>query len=366
MSRSRVPSGYGGLRTLIVGGGLAAFEAAFALRALAADLVDIELLTPELRLYYRPQAVIEAVGGEPAPSAEISGLAEALGAQLTFGELASVSPDTHVARTSHGMRIGYDAIVIACGASPRAVLHDALTFRGPADADHVALLLRDLPHGEIRRIVIAVPTCRTWPLPPYELAFGLRQQSDVPITLRTIEHAPAEILGRAGSGYLASLLATRDVEVVTDVEIFDDPGPGEVVLAVPELRAGRIYGVPTDEDGFIPVNRHAAVQGLDRVFAAGDCTSGLVKHGSLAAAQADAAAEFIAARAGANVDPRPYAQQLCAAVFCGGHTLYVQRDLDNWVSDGELSLDPLWSPPAKIAARYLSRALVQLAERQRA
>lgn len=364
MSRSRVPPGYGGLRVLIAGGGIAALEAAFALRALAADLVDIELLTPELRLFYRPQAAVEALGGAHARSFEISELAEALGAQLTQGELASVSPDAHVARTTHGMKIDYHALVIACGAFPRAVLRDALTFRGPADTDRIALLLRDLPRGETGHVVVAVPTRRTWPLPPYELALGLRAQTDVPITLRTIEHAPAEILGRAGSGYLASLLAARDVAVEADVETFDAPRAGELVVAAPELGGNRIYGIPADQDGFIPVNRQAAVQGLGDVFAAGDCTSGLVKHGSLAAAQADAAAAVVAARAGAAVTVRPYPQELCAAVFCGDHTLYVRRDLDEGASDGLLSLDPPWSPPAKIAARYLSPALVKLAERR--
>lgn len=365
MSKSRIPPGYDGLRVLIAGGGVAAFEAAFALRALAADLVDIELLAPEPRLYDRPQAAIEALGGEHARSFDLADLAQALGAQLTSGELASVSPDAHVARTTHGMTIEYGALVIACGASPRAVLPEALTFRGLADCERLAALARDLPRGEIRRIVIAVPTLRTWTLPPYELALGLRQRTDLPLTVRTVEHAPGEILGRTGSAYLSSLLAARDVEVEPDAAFGAGSAAwsraGDVVVAAPDLRANRIHGIPADEDGFVPVNRRAAVQGLADVYAAGDCTSGLVKHGSLAAVEADAAAAVIAARAGSPAAIEPRRHVLCAALYCGDHTVYVRRDLDDWGTPGELSLDPLWSPPTKVVARYLSQALLERA-----
>ena len=48
---------------LIAGGGVAALEAAFALRAFAGDLVDVEILAPEPRFFYRPLAVFEPFGG---------------------------------------------------------------------------------------------------------------------------------------------------------------------------------------------------------------------------------------------------------------------------------------------------------------
>ena len=44
-------------KVLIAGGGVAALEAALALRDLAADLVSIELLAPEHHFWYRPLAV---------------------------------------------------------------------------------------------------------------------------------------------------------------------------------------------------------------------------------------------------------------------------------------------------------------------
>src|SRR5690242_11847637 len=140
MAGRRTPGDYRGAHVLIAGGGVAALEAAFALRALAGDLVDLELLAPEPRFFYRPQAVFEPFGGVRVQAFELSELARGLGAQLTPGDLASVVPAAHVARTSQGMTIPYDKLVIATGASPKVVLHDAVPFRGPADDDRITAI----------------------------------------------------------------------------------------------------------------------------------------------------------------------------------------------------------------------------------
>ena len=44
-------------RVLVAGGGVAALEATIALRALAPDLVQVELLAPNEEFAYRPLAV---------------------------------------------------------------------------------------------------------------------------------------------------------------------------------------------------------------------------------------------------------------------------------------------------------------------
>ena len=46
-------------RVLVAGGGVAALEAALAMRALAEDRVSVELLAPEPQFWYRPLAVAE-------------------------------------------------------------------------------------------------------------------------------------------------------------------------------------------------------------------------------------------------------------------------------------------------------------------
>jgi sulfide:quinone oxidoreductase len=358
VSDSRVPASYRGAHVLVAGGGVAALEAAFALRALAGDLVDIELLAPETVFLYRPQAVFEPFGGRQAQAFELAELAGALGAQLTLGELASVDPGAHVARTAGGMTVPYDALVVATGASPAAVLHDALTFRGPADGERAAAIAQSADRSPL---TLAIPTRRTWPLPLYELALGLRSVTDRPIALATVEPSAGTALGEAGSCYLTSLLASRNIRLEVNVR-FDRFARG-VTIAAPELHAARIYGIPADDDGFIPTGRFGEVVGVDDVHAAGDVTCSEVKHGSLAAGQADTVAEVIAAGAGAPVTPAPFRPILRARIACGNDSIYVRRDLADPGDPGTVSSDPLWSPPAKIFARYLAPALAGIARR---
>jgi sulfide:quinone oxidoreductase len=76
------------------------------------------------------------------------------------------------------------------------------------------------------------------------------------------------------------------------------------------------------------------------VFAAGDATATPVKQGGLATQQADAAAEQIAAEAGAPVTPRPYTRLLRAQLLTREGPLELCRDLD--------------APAHKLAGRHLT------------
>ena len=81
--------------------------------------------------------------------------------------------------------------------------------------------------------------------------------------------------------------------------------------------------------GFLEVDAHARVIGVPDVFAAGDATAEPVKQGGLATQQADAAAEAIAAEAGAPIDPRPCRRVLRGVVLTGEEPLFLRRDLDD-------------------------------------
>ena len=79
-------------------------------------------------------------------------------------------------------------------------------------------------------------------------------------------------------------------------------------------KARRSPGCPRTRDGFLVTDAHARVRGVPDVYAAGDVTAFPIKQGGIACQQADAAAEHIAARAGAPVEPtrsRP-----CCAACC--------------------------------------------------
>ena len=62
---------------------------------------------------------------------------------------------------------------------------------------------------------------------------------------------------------------------------------------------------------------HGLVHGEQDVYAAGDATESPIKQGGVATQQADAAAEAIAARAGAEVDPQPFRPVLRGLLLTG-------------------------------------------------
>jgi hypothetical protein len=79
-------------RVLIAGGGVAALEAALALRALAADRVSVELLAPEPEFWYRPLAVAEPFGLGQVRHFDLAELAESTGASFLLGAVTAEHP----------------------------------------------------------------------------------------------------------------------------------------------------------------------------------------------------------------------------------------------------------------------------------
>jgi sulfide:quinone oxidoreductase len=92
--------------------------------------------------------------------------------------------------------------------------------------------------------------------------------------------------------------------------------------------------------------------GTDTVWAAGDATTFPVKQGGIAAQQADAAAEAIAARAGADVEPRPYQPVLRGVLLTGRGQHWMRGPGDT--GEGAVARHALFWPPTKIAGRYLA------------
>lgn len=117
----------------------------------------------------------------------------------------------------------------------------------------------------------------------------------------------------------------------------------------------RLRGIPCAEDGLIDTDAHGRVAGLDGVFAAGDMTAFPIKQGGLAAQQADAVAETIAASVGADVDPQPFRPVLRGLLLTGGPPRYLRTDISGGAGDDStISGEVLWWPPDKICGRYLA------------
>ena len=115
-----------------------------------------------------------------------------------------------------------------------------------------------------------------------------------------------------------------------------------------------IAGLPCDEHGFLVTDAHGRV--APGVFAAGDVTNFEIKQGGLACQMADAAAEQIAADAGAPVLPQPFKPELQGLLL----TDHWARYLRPGGGGPTLATRGLRWPPAKIAGRELARYLKTL------
>ena len=96
------------------------------------------------------------------------------------------------------------------------------------------------------------------------------------------------------------------------------------------------------------------------VYAAGDATDFAIKHGGLAAQQADALAESIAALAGAPVTPKPFRPEIHGMLLTGGKPCYLTARITGGHGfSSQITDQPTWSPAVKVAARYLAPYLDQ-------
>jgi sulfide:quinone oxidoreductase len=356
-------------KVLIAGGGVAGLEAALALHELAPELTEVELVAPDSYFVYRPLLVT----GE-ARSFPLERLAEAAGASLRNGIVTGVEPERRIVHTSVGEELPFDLLLLALGAVPTAALPGALCFRGPGDAAELARIRESALAGEINSFVFAVPTGARWALPLYELALLTRAQLvdagaiAVRVTIVTPEDSPLELFGSTASSAIAELLADRGIELVhgTTPLAFDDgtlavaPGgsiEADCAVALPRLEGPRLRGLSGDAHGFLPTDPFGQVLGEVDVWAAGDATSFPLKQGGIAAQQADAAADSIAARAGAKLEPSPFRPVLRGLLLTGMSPRFLRAEGSPAVS--LVDTEPLWWPPAKIVGRYLAPFLAQ-------
>jgi sulfide:quinone oxidoreductase len=197
-----------------------------------------------------------------------------------------------------------------------------------------------------------------WPFPAYELALLTAREAsgmgeDVRVTVVTPERRALEAFGEAVSDAVEEMLREHHVKLVTGTEADLDSLDAERVVALPRLEGRPIEGVPQDAHGFIAIDRHCAVRGVPGVYAAGDGADFPVKLGGLAAEMADAAAEHIAARAGADIEPQPFVPVLRGKLLTGGEP----RSIRGGEGRSDAADHLLWWPPAKIAARHLAPVL---------
>jgi sulfide:quinone oxidoreductase len=361
-------------RIVIAGGGVAALEAAIALRALAGPQPWITLVAPNDHFVYQPLTVAEPFAMGDTPRLPLSAFAEDLDIEWRQAAVESIGSDRAVLLEGGGF-VAWDKLIVAMGAPRVAVYDHATTFRGENDVQAVHGLVQDVEMGVARRVAFVVPAGVAWSLPLYELALmtarrAFEMNMDVELTLITPEDRPLGVFGAAAANDVEDRLASAGIELHTRTvaeipakgQIVLRPGGGRVecdrIIALPISRGPDLKGLPADAGGFIPIDTFARVSGVENVYAAGDGANFPLKQGGLACQQADAAAEHIAWSLGLLEHPEPFRPVLRGELLTGDKPQFMRRDVTARREGAELSGDrPLWWPATKIAGRYLSAYL---------
>jgi sulfide:quinone oxidoreductase len=367
-------------RLVVAGGGVAALEACLAAHTLADDAVALTLVAPDPSFVHRPADAPDPVAARRARRAPLDGFAASVGAELVQDSLVSVDPVARRVRTLGGHELEYEALLVAIGAVPLPVPGGALAFGNRHLAVEVRDVLLGLHRGAFPSAALVAPPAPAWRLELYELALqlavGLRQEGvAAQLTVVTCEEAPLAILGPRTAGSLRHTLTAHGLHVVESSylravrgdEVLLAPGdrrvPAAVVLAAPRLGGPAIRGLPRDAGGYLPVDRLGRVRGVDAVYAAGDCADFPIKHASLAAQQADAAAAAICAAAGLPVVPVPF-KPVVRCMLPSRLRWYVDAPIGGGAGDAtRLSPKPLWPTATRWGARLLSPHLGAAPER---
>ena len=346
-------------------------EAVLALNELAPDLADVVLVAPDPEFHYKPMVVGEPFTGQPADRHELAPALSELGAEFVQAAVVGVDSKAKTVELADGARLDYDMLLVALGGRPRPAFANAETFWAGRSDMVVDELLAKAAAEPSRTLAFVVPAGCTWSLPLYELALMTRRRVEengpfgIRLRILTPEEGPLAIFGEPASEAVANLLRSRGLEVDAMKTVAEDAGemhihPGNeplqagAVIALPEIEGPALPGLPSDEHGFVPVDLNMRVNGETDVYAAGDGTTFPVKQGGLATQQADAAAEHIAARLGAQVTARPFDPVLRGQLITGPDSLNMEHSLTGGHGEGGASLDYLWWPPGKVAGRYLA------------
>lgn len=363
----------GKLRVVIVGGGVAALESALALSQLAPEHTDVTVIAPNSEFVYRPMTVTEPFAFGGARHYALAPIVADAGARLLVGELAWIESEKNTLHTNDEEAIEYDALILALGARACPRYKRATTIDDRRLDETLHGLIQDIEAGYIHSMAFVAAGRMAWPLPLYELALmtagrAYDTQMELATTLVTPEDSPLAIFGQTASNAVSDLLAQSNVKTITSAyaevpangEVVTNPGDRRLkvdrVVALPELSGPGVRGIPLGEHGFIRVDPYGHLRDVNgAIYAAGDATDFPIKHGGLGSQQADAAAESVAALAGADVTPKPFRPLMHAKLLTHDEPLYLTAQITGGHGfSSEVSDTPTWSPPSKIAARFLA------------
>jgi sulfide:quinone oxidoreductase len=360
------------LRVVIVGGGVAALEAALALADLAGDRTEVTVIAPNSEFVYRPMVVREPFAYARARRYPLAPIVSDAGATLRHGELAWIDGAKQTLHTQADEEVVYDKLILALGARVTKRYEHALLIDDRDLDETMHGLIQDVEGGYVHQLAFVSPGRMAWPLPLYELALMTAGRAydmgiELQTTIITPEDSPLAIFGTTASSAVAALLAGANIvtinsayaEVPNSREVVINPGDRHLqvdrVISLPELYGPAIRGIPLGEHGFIHVDPYCRVANVEHVYAAGDVTDFPIKQGGIGAQQADTAAASIAALAGAPVIPERFTPVIHGTLLTNDKPLYLSAQITGGHGFGSQISDTLTaSPPNKITAKYLA------------
>jgi sulfide:quinone oxidoreductase len=370
-------------RIVIAGGGVAALEAAIALRTLGGTRVAPVLVSPSTEFSFRAREVGEPFGRVAPLRFPLTDLLSDLDVLHVLDSVAAVDAPARLVGTSSGRNVPYQGLLVAVGGTPFPAYAHGITFDRPHNPEPFEELIDDVRAGLVADVAFLVPDAAGWTLPAYDLACMLRgwagrEGHQVRVRVVSAEAAPLEAFGSSASRKVADVLRSCDVEVICGCEpvLVSDTTmtagghwmTADRLVSLPRLAGPGLRGLPCDWGGFIKVAADGAVPGCPGVFAVGDGAAHPRKQGGLAAQQADVAARALLHRAGiaTPAPPDPLTLRGVLATPAGPLYLQAQARYGSRDSNSVASFEPLWDPPSKVATRWLGPFLDGLVSRRTA
>lgn len=388
-------------KVCVVGAGTAGLEGLLCARERLGPAVELKLIAPEREFRYRPMSGDSLFRPAPEWGLAVADLVAHVGATWVADRADAIRQDERSVLTRDGDTVDFDYLLLALGARSARTLLQGVVWQRGGDPGFLDEVIPELVAGVVQSVAVVIPRGARWPLPAYELALVLAWRAagtDARITLVTAEERPLGALGPEATQAVAGELDAAGVHVITGVEAFDaqldDPEPPELVdlillpensaenddpltrkatararvrlgsgsaaefdrlISLPTLVGPAIDGVATDAAGFVEVDDALKVCGSERVWAAGACLAAALEHSALAALQADAAIEAIAAASDGAAGARP--TSALEAPELSGLLLTGQRE--RWLAENPPgtrgpSTRCLWWPPGRAVGRLLA------------
>src|ERR1700694_923659 len=150
-------------RVSIVGGGVAAIEAALALSKLAPEQTAVTVIAPDAELVYRPMTVTEPFAFGGARHYRLAPIIADAGARLLVDKLDWIEPQKNILHTEAGEAVEYDALILAMGGRPSPRYEHATTIDDSRLDDLLHGLIEDVEGGYVQSIAFVSPGRMPWP-----------------------------------------------------------------------------------------------------------------------------------------------------------------------------------------------------------